>query len=64
MTAFTTILGLIPMALSGGEGAELRAPLAITVMGGLLVATFLTLFIIPILYYSTQSLFDKIKKAV
>jgi len=58
MTALTTVLGLIPMALSTGEGSELRAPLAITVMGGLLVATFLTLVIIPILYYSTQSLFN------
>ncbi|MBL7069554.1 MAG: efflux RND transporter permease subunit [Candidatus Omnitrophica bacterium] len=61
MTALTTVLGLIPMALSTGEGSELRAPLAITVMGGLLVATFLTLVIIPILYFSTQSLFDRLR---
>lgn len=50
MTALTTILGLVPMAFLGGEGAELRAPIAITVMGGLTIATFLTLIVIPTLY--------------
>ena len=42
-----TILGLLPMAMGLGEGAELRAPLAITVIGGLTVATLLTLVVIP-----------------
>jgi HAE1 family hydrophobic/amphiphilic exporter-1 len=50
MTSTTTILGLLPMALGLGEGAELRAPLAITVIGGLSVATLLTLFVIPVVY--------------
>ncbi len=50
MTSLTTILGLLPLALASGEGAELRAPLAITVIGGLSVATGLTLFLIPVLY--------------
>ncbi|HEU4402019.1 MAG TPA: efflux RND transporter permease subunit [Candidatus Polarisedimenticolia bacterium] len=50
MTTATTILGLVPMALGLGEGAELRAPLAITVIGGLSVATALTLFVIPVVY--------------
>ncbi len=50
MTSATTILGLLPMAMGLGEGAELRAPLAITVIGGLAVATFLTLFVIPVVY--------------
>jgi HAE1 family hydrophobic/amphiphilic exporter-1 len=50
MTSATTILGLLPMALGLGEGAELRAPLAITVIGGLTVATLLTLFVIPVVY--------------
>jgi HAE1 family hydrophobic/amphiphilic exporter-1 len=50
MTTITTVLGLIPMAVSGGEGAELRAPLAITVIGGLTFATALTLFVIPAVY--------------
>ncbi len=50
MTSLTTILGLLPLALGIGEGAELQAPLAITVMGGLTSATFLTLVFIPALY--------------
>jgi hydrophobic/amphiphilic exporter-1 (mainly G- bacteria), HAE1 family len=50
MTSSTTILGLLPMALGLGEGAELRAPLAITVIGGLTVATALTLVVIPVVY--------------
>ena len=50
MTSATTILGLTPMALGLGEGAELRAPLAITVIGGLTVATLLTLLVIPVVY--------------
>lgn len=55
MTSLTTILGLSPLAFSSGEGAELRAPLAITVMSGLLIATLLTLILIPVLY----SIFDR-----
>jgi len=51
MTAITTILGLVPMALWSGEGAEMRQPLAITVVSGLTVATLLTLYIVPIVYY-------------
>jgi HAE1 family hydrophobic/amphiphilic exporter-1 len=50
MTSTTTIVALLPMALGLGEGAELRAPLAITVIGGLTVATALTLFVIPVVY--------------
>lgn len=50
MTSLTTILGLLPLALGFGEGSELQAPLALTVMGGLLSATFLTLVFIPALY--------------
>ncbi|WP_089943433.1 efflux RND transporter permease subunit [Candidatus Entotheonella palauensis] len=50
MTTATTVLGLLPMALGLGHGAELRTPLAITVIGGLLVATLLTLFVIPLAY--------------
>jgi HAE1 family hydrophobic/amphiphilic exporter-1 len=50
MTSLTTIVALLPMALGLGEGAELRAPLAITVIGGLAVATALTLIIIPVVY--------------
>ena len=50
MTTSTTVLGLLPMALGFGEGSELRAPMAITVIGGLLVSTVLTLLIIPAVY--------------
>ena len=50
MTTTTTVLGLIPMALSGGEGAEIRRPMAITVMAGLGSATVLTLLVIPVVY--------------
>jgi len=50
MTTTTTVLALLPMALGLGAGDELRAPLAITVIGGLTVATLLTLLVIPCLY--------------
>ena len=50
MTTSTTALGLLPMALGLGEGAEIRTPMAITVIGGLLVSTLLTLVLIPVVY--------------
>ena len=50
MTTLTTVLGLVPMALAWGEGAELRAPLAITVASGLALSTILTLVGIPAVY--------------
>jgi len=50
MTTMTTVLGLIPMALGLGEGAEIRVPLAITVIAGLSSSTFLTLVVIPSVY--------------
>jgi hydrophobic/amphiphilic exporter-1 (mainly G- bacteria), HAE1 family len=50
MTTLTTTVGLLPMALGLGRGADLRAPLAIAVIGGLLVATLLTLVVIPVVY--------------
>ncbi len=55
MTTLTTILGLMPMALAWGEGAELRSPLAITVAGGLLLSTLLTLVVIPAAYQLVPS---------
>jgi len=51
MTSFTTIFGMIPMALSSGLGSEIWRPLGITVIGGLLVSTLITLILIPIFYY-------------
>ncbi|NRQ41438.1 efflux RND transporter permease subunit [Rheinheimera sp. YQF-2] len=50
MTTLTTILGLLPMALGTGDGSEIRAPMAITVIFGLALATMLTLLFIPVLY--------------
>ena len=51
MTALTTILALSGMAFAAGEGAELIQPLAFTAIGGLVYATFLTIFVVPIMYY-------------
>ena len=50
MTAATTILGMIPMAVSSGEGAEIWAPMGVVVIGGLIVSTVITLVIVPVLY--------------
>ena len=50
MTTATTVLGLLPMALGLGEGAEIRTPMALTVIAGLISATFLTLVVIPTVY--------------
>lgn len=50
MTAFTTMLGMVPMALSRGEGSELWRPMGIVVIGGLMVSTFVTLIVVPVLY--------------
>jgi HAE1 family hydrophobic/amphiphilic exporter-1 len=54
MTSLTTILGMTPMALGIGEGSEIWQPMGISVVGGLLVSTILTLFIIPALYAMLQ----------
>ncbi len=54
MTSLTTVFGLLPMALDRTEGAGLWAPLAITVLGGMTVATLLTLFVVPSIFIVTQ----------
>ena len=59
MTATVASFGFLPMALSHGAGAEVQKPLATVVIGGLLTATFLTLFVLPLLYL----IFSKTKKA-
>lgn len=59
MTAFVASLGFLPMALSNGAGAEVQRPLASVVIGGLLIATLLTLFVLPVLYI----LFEKVGKS-
>lgn len=50
MTTMCTLFGFLPLALAMGEGAEVRSPMAITVIGGLLVSTLLTLLVIPVVY--------------
>jgi HAE1 family hydrophobic/amphiphilic exporter-1 len=50
ITTFTTVLGLLPMAVGMGEGTEIRTPMAVTIIAGLLSATFLTLVLIPVVY--------------
>jgi len=55
MTTLTTVCGMLPLAIGLGEGSELMRPLAIAVVGGLLVSMFLTLFIVPSLYLIVNS---------
>ncbi len=50
MTSFTTVLGMVPMAVGGGEGSEIWKPMGISVIGGLTFSTILTLFFVPVLY--------------
>ncbi|HOV14641.1 MAG TPA: efflux RND transporter permease subunit, partial [Spirochaetota bacterium] len=61
MTTLTTILGLLPMAFFKGEGTDLSQPLAKTMLGGLTVSTFFTLFLIPTIYSIFSEISDKRK---
>ncbi|MCG3177317.1 MAG: Cobalt-zinc-cadmium resistance protein CzcA [Candidatus Omnitrophica bacterium] len=61
MTAFSSAIGLLPLALGIGEGAELQAPMAVAVMGGILMATFLTLVVIPSIYIGTEEMAQKVR---
>ncbi len=54
ITTMTTILGMLPMAMSQGEGSAMWQPMGITVCGGLSVSTFVTMFIVPVLYYIVE----------
>ena len=63
MTASTTILGLIPLALGIGEGGEMQAPMARVVIGGLTCTTFISLLIIPLIYIEFDKAFGKKKEA-
>jgi HAE1 family hydrophobic/amphiphilic exporter-1 len=61
MTSFTTIFGLLPMAIGVGAGSELRAPLGRAVVGGLLTSSFVTLILIPTVYWLVESRIRKRK---
>ena len=50
MTSISTVLGLLPLALATGEGANGRIAMGVAVVGGMLVSTFLTLFVVPAMY--------------
>ncbi|MEX0690930.1 MAG: efflux RND transporter permease subunit [Gemmatimonadales bacterium] len=63
MTTVTTVLGLLPMALGLGRGADLRAPLAVAVIGGLISATALTLIVVPVAYEMIENLKQKFTSA-
>jgi HAE1 family hydrophobic/amphiphilic exporter-1 len=62
MTALTTILAMLPLALGLGEGGESWAPMARSVMGGLTVATVLTLIVVPVIYMTIELLSEKIRR--
>ena len=61
MTTITTVLGLGPMALGLGEGAELQAPMARVVIGGLLTSTLVTLIFIPVIYTGLE---ERVERAL
>ena len=64
MTAFVASLGFLPMAISTGEGAEVQRPLATVVIGGLLLATFLTLYLLPLIYIWFEEHFPDRRKKI
>ena len=64
MTTFTTVLGMVPLAIGLGEGAEIMRPLALAVVGGLLSAMFLTLFVVPCLYVIVSRVAERVKAAL
>jgi multidrug efflux pump len=64
MTSISTILGLLPLMFASGEGANGRIAMGTAVVGGLLISTLLTLFVIPVMYVylSTDREVEKLKK--
>lgn len=62
MTAFSTIAGILPIAIGFGAGAESRRPMGMAVVGGMVTSTFLTLFIIPVVYTELSDLSDWFKR--
>jgi multidrug efflux pump subunit AcrB len=62
MTTFAAMLGALPLALGGGAGSELRQPLGITIVGGLLVSQLLTLFTTPVVYLYMDRLQSRVQR--
>ncbi|MBG0783160.1 MAG: efflux RND transporter permease subunit [Bacteroidales bacterium] len=64
MTAFTTVLGMLPLALSTGDGSEIWSPMGISVIGGLIASTIITMVIVPVVYklFATRGERDKQKE--
>ena len=60
MTAFSTIAGILPIAIGFGAGAESRRPMGVAVVGGMLTSTFLTLLVIPVVYTVFSDLSERI----
>jgi multidrug efflux pump subunit AcrB len=61
MTTCSTILGMIPIALGLGTGAELRQPMAMVIVGGLVTSSLLSLIVVPVLYLSLEDVWNQIK---
>jgi len=62
MTAFSTIAGIIPIAIGFGAGAESRRPMGVAVVGGMITSTFLTLIVIPVVYVAFSELAVGLRK--
>ena len=63
MTTATTVLGLMPLAVGLGQGAEIQAPLARVVIGGLTASTLVTLILIPVAYVAATGLMERVRSA-
>ena len=70
MTSFSTIFGILPIAMALGAGAESRQPLGVAVVGGVLFSTFLTLLVVPVIYTllarftHVKSVADEVEEAI
>jgi multidrug efflux pump len=62
MTSFSTILGILPLVYAGGEGANGRTAMGVSVVGGMLISTFLTMYVVPMMYMYIST--DRGKKAL